>query len=195
MFDPRPPHRRTLPGLGLVAVTLALVAALTGCTSSTPTAPATSATPAPTSAPARTTTPTATVAASPTPTRTSRPTESPSPHTTVSVPPAATETAPAAAHLTVTVTFAQWDATTKAAEVGGYVAGVIDDDAVCTLTLTNGADTVRQAVTAVADVSTTSCGTVSIAGSRLHTGTWTARLTYTSHSGSGTSADVSIDIP
>lgn len=192
------PRRRTVLLLGIAATAAALVATLTGCTSAAPPHPSTTTPPATvetTLTPLPTTAPAETAASSPSPTRTTRPSETATPHSTVPVPPAATATAPTGARLTVTVTFAQWDATAKAVEVGGYVAGVIDGGAVCTLTLTNGTDTVRQAVTGVADVSTTSCGTVSISGSRLHSGTWTARLTYTAHSGSGTSPDVSIDIP
>lgn len=195
MSSPQPPRARVLRTLCAAVPALALVVgALIGCSAGTFPEPGSSSTstitrrgPDPRTAPAAPAQPT------------EHPAEDPSaaaaatPHQSVAASPAPTSSN--GSHLDVTVTFSGWNGTTRTVEVGGYVAGVIDSDAICTLTLTNGATTVRQAVAGVADVSSTSCGTVSVGRAQLRTGTWTAHLAYASRSGSGTSPDVSIEVP
>lgn len=194
-------RRTEPPRCGLVRLTapvlMLTVAGLAGCTADTPAAPASSGSGS-AGASAATTAPPTKRASLPTSTRRAGPpatTPTSTPHSTISAAPSATGSAAAAATLDVTVTFSQWNASAQTVDVGGYTAAVIDSDGVCTLTLTSGADTVRQSVTGVADVSSTSCGTVSVGRAQLHRGMWTGRLAYTSHSGSGTSAPVSIEVP
>jgi hypothetical protein len=87
----------------------------------------------------------------------------------------------------VTVTFAGWNAGAAQVQVGGYVAGVIEDGGTCTLTLTKDGQTVTGRSEAVADASTTACGAVTVPGDQVSDGTWSARLAYESAAHVGTS--------
>jgi hypothetical protein len=94
----------------------------------------------------------------------------------------------------VTVTFAGWNATAGQVQVGGYVAGVVEDGGTCTLTLTKGAQTVTGRAEAVADASTTACGAVTVPGDEVGDGTWSARLAYESAAHVGTSEAWDVEV-
>jgi hypothetical protein len=94
----------------------------------------------------------------------------------------------------VTVTFAGWNADAGEVQVGGYVAGVVEDGGVCTLTLTNGGETVTGRTEAVADASTTACGAVTVPGDDVADGTWSARLAYESAAHVGTSEAWDVEV-
>jgi hypothetical protein len=94
----------------------------------------------------------------------------------------------------VTVTFYGWNATSQVVQVGGYVAGVVEEGGVCTLTLTKGGRSVTGRTDAVADASTTACGAVTVPGDRVSAGTWQAVLSYSSAGHSGTSDAVDVEV-
>jgi hypothetical protein len=97
--------------------------------------------------------------------------------------------------LPVSLTFADWNATTAAVEVDGYLAGIVEDGGTCTLTLTQGGATATAEVPGTADATTTSCGGASVPGAQLAPGTWTAVLTYRSGTSTGTSAPAEVTVP
>ena len=94
----------------------------------------------------------------------------------------------------VTVTFAGWNASAGQVQVGGYVAGIVEDGGACTLTLTKGGQTVTGRSEAVPDASTTACGAVTVPGDEVSDGTWSAVLAYESaaHTGASESWDVEV---
>lgn len=94
----------------------------------------------------------------------------------------------------VTVTFYGWNPTERSVQVGGYVAGVIEDGGVCTLTLTKGGRIVTGRTDAVADASTTACGAVTVPGDQVSAGTWEAVLSYSSDGYTGTSDAVDVEV-
>jgi hypothetical protein len=95
----------------------------------------------------------------------------------------------------VFITYAQWSNDTSAIEVGGYVAGVIEDDGTCTLTLTRGEVVVTGTVAGTPNASSTSCGGLSIPGNQLGTGHWNAVVTYDSSTSHGSSETVDVEVP
>lgn len=104
--------------------------------------------------------------------------------------------APAPAGANVVLVFAEWDAGTQTVDAGGYVSSVVEDGGDCTLTLTRDGDEVSVSVPGVADASTTQCGGLSVAGSELGSGTWSAVLDYQPvDAPSGSSAPVEVIVP
>ena len=97
--------------------------------------------------------------------------------------------------LPISVTFADWNATTAAVEVDGYLAGIVEDGGTCTLTLTSGGRTATAEVPGTADATTTSCGGASVPGTQLAPGTWSAVLTYRSATSTGTSEAAEVTVP
>lgn len=95
----------------------------------------------------------------------------------------------------VFITYAQWSNTTSAVEVGGYVAGVVEDDGTCTLTLTRGEVVVTGTIAGTPDATSTSCGGLTISGDELGTGHWNAVVTYDSPSSHATSEPVDVEVP
>jgi hypothetical protein len=95
----------------------------------------------------------------------------------------------------VVLTYSAWSPGDRAVLAGGYVAGVIEDAGVCTLTLTNGGARVAVKVPAMPDATTTVCANLSVPGNRLSAGTWQATLTYESPAYSGTSAAAPVEVP
>jgi hypothetical protein len=95
----------------------------------------------------------------------------------------------------VRTTFGLWSPESSELLVGGYVEGVVESGGTCTLTVTRGAVGVSAAAEAIPDASTTSCGTLSIAGTALGSGSWTAVLNYESAKFSGTAAPMPIEVP
>jgi hypothetical protein len=109
----------------------------------------------------------------------------------------ATDTRPVVTASTVRVvtTFHDWNVITHEVMVGGYVPGVIEDGGTCTLTLTSGSSTATGRTQAHADASTTTCGAVTVAGSRLAAGTWNAVLSYSSPEHRGAASPVTVQVP
>ena len=93
------------------------------------------------------------------------------------------------------LTFAGWEDDSGAVTVRGYLQGVVEDDGICTLTLTNGERSVTATKSGTSNVTDTSCGNVSIAGSKLSPGSWKAVLSYASSTSSGSSEPVDVDVP
>jgi hypothetical protein len=115
--------------------------------------------------------------------------------TDVAVDPPVTVTPNADGGLPVALTFADWNATTAAVEVDGYLAGLVEDGGTCTLTLTQGGTTVTAEVPGTADAATTSCGGATVPGTDLAPGTWTAVLSYRSDTTTGSSAPAEVTVP
>lgn len=150
-------------------------------------------------APGQTAAPTAGMTAaqaSPTPSAV-RTTPAPPPSVSPSVAPSPASSAPPAASLTtvgVLTTFAGWNSSTSSVDVGGY-ADAVESDGMCTLTLSRASANVVRSQAATVDASTTSCGGFTVAAKDLSSGTWDARLTYSSPRSTGSAAPVSIEVP
>jgi hypothetical protein len=95
----------------------------------------------------------------------------------------------------VITTYSGWVASPAGVEVGAYVAGVAESGGTCTLTLTSGAGSATAEVPAEPDAASTSCPTLTVPGSKLSSGTWSAVVTYESPSISGKSAPVTVVVP
>jgi hypothetical protein len=94
----------------------------------------------------------------------------------------------------VLITWSEWDSAAESVAVGGYAA-VVESRGTCTLTLTKGSSRASTSVPAEADVSSMSCGAVTVPGSDLSPGTWEAVLTYESDGAAGTSEPVEVEVP
>lgn len=95
----------------------------------------------------------------------------------------------------VVLTYSAWSPADRQVLAGGYVTGVIEDGGVCTLTLTRNGATVVVEGAAMADATTTVCGGLSVAGSRLTAGTWQAVLSYASSTHTGASSAAAVEVP
>jgi hypothetical protein len=102
--------------------------------------------------------------------------------------------APGIATVDVVTTYAGWNATSGAVEVGAYAAAV-EAGATCTLTLTQGGASVTAEGPATPDVSTTACGDLAVTRDSLAAGTWQAVVRYESVTSSGVSAPVTVEVP
>ena len=91
------------------------------------------------------------------------------------------------------VTSSGWDPARGVLWVAADVP-VVESDATCTLTATRGADQVGESVAAEPGPRTTTCA-VEIDGTRLSGGDWLVTLSYLSGHHSGTSQDVTINVP
>jgi hypothetical protein len=80
-------------------------------------------------------------------------------------------------------------------EARGYATGVFEDGGTCTLTLTKGSAKVTGISTGIMDVNKTTCGPISIDQSQLTSGNWTAILSYSSSTGSGSSESQTLSVP
>jgi len=94
----------------------------------------------------------------------------------------------------VVLTYSAWIPADREAVAGGFVSGIIEDDGVCTLTLTQGGASVTVEAPAMPDATTTVCGGLAVPGDRLTAGTWQATLTYTSAAHRGTSASAPVEV-
>jgi hypothetical protein len=122
-------------------------------------------------------------------------TEPPSPSSTAPVPKGPSPTlAPKLRRVHVVTTFAGWNATSGAVEVGGY-ANVVEPVGTCTLRLTHGDQVVTRKHTASADATTVACGGLSVPGSALTAGAWQAVLAYSSSKSTGEAAAVTVKVP
>jgi hypothetical protein len=109
--------------------------------------------------------------------------------------PRASSSAPAKREVQVTTTYYGWDDATSAVTSGAFVTGVIEDGGSCTLTLTKAGSHARGTAEGVSDVTTTSCGQISVPGSELTAGTWSGVVVYDSPGAAGRSAAFSVDVP
>lgn len=87
----------------------------------------------------------------------------------------------------VTPQIVSYGQTNTAVEVSARVPGIFEDSGTCTLTLTKGSVTVTQNKQASPNVSEMSCGFISISRSKLSSGSWSAKVTYTSSKAHGAS--------
>jgi hypothetical protein len=94
----------------------------------------------------------------------------------------------------VVTTFAGWNATSGAVEVGGY-ATVVEPVGTCTLRLTRGDQVVTVKHTASADATTVACGGFSVPRKELTAGQWQAVLAYASPRSAGAAATVTVKVP
>ena len=108
--------------------------------------------------------------------------------------PAESTTTPQPRRVQVVTTFAGWNATSGAVEVGGY-ATVVERAGTCTLRLIHGDQVVTREHTANADATTVACGGFSVPGSALTAGDWQAVLVYTSSASTGQAAAVTVKVP
>lgn len=128
--------------------------------------------------------------------------DSPPPTTSSSTPSATSPTsprptpvpAPKPKRVNVTTTFAGWNTTSAAVEVGGY-ATVVEAAGTCTLRLIQGAKVVTREHAATADATTVACGGFSVPRTELAAGQWQAVLAYTSSKSTGKAAAVAIKVP
>jgi hypothetical protein len=132
------------------------------------------------------------------------PTVSPEPETAAPQPSAVSTSTPSPDQgaddesrppVDVIITVARWSEESSRVEIGGYVAGLVEEGGSCTATLTLGHRTVVVSGEAFADVSTTSCGDLVVTADQISTGAWSAVLSYGSTTHSGSSAHVSIGVP
>jgi hypothetical protein len=98
------------------------------------------------------------------------------------------------ARVAVVTTFAGWNATSRAIEVGGY-ATVVEPVGTCTLRLTHSDQVVTRKLTATADATTVACGGLSVPGGDLTAGEWHAVLAYSSSRSAGEAAAVTVKVP
>jgi hypothetical protein len=118
----------------------------------------------------------------------------PTPNPTVQSTAARTTAAPNTKQVRVVTTFAGWNATTRAVEVGGY-AIVVEPVGTCTLRLVHGDQVVTRQQTAIANATTIACGGFSVPGSALTAGQWQAELAYTSSKSMGKATTVIVKVP
>ena len=95
----------------------------------------------------------------------------------------------------VFLTGAEWDADEQGVVVRGYLEDVVEDDGVCTLTLTAGGTTRTAERNGTSNVTSTSCGALTVPGAELSPGAWTAVVTYRSSTSRGTSDPVEVAVP
>ncbi|GAA4628993.1 hypothetical protein GCM10023113_35860 [Cellulomonas oligotrophica] len=129
-----------------------------------------------------------------TPTAVPEPTAAPEPEPEDPAQPTPATPGDAASVLDVVVTFSGWNDLSGAVEVGAYVP-VVEDDGTCTLTLTGGSGTPTATSDGIPDASSTSCGSLTLPGSAVPSGTWTATVTYASSTSTGSSDPVTVEVP
>ena len=106
------------------------------------------------------------------------------------------EPAPTAGgEVTVVITQAGWGTSGNAAEVSGFVSGVIEDGGTCRVAMTHDGETVTAEREALADATTTACGAIEIGDLEMASGWWDAVLSYESPTSSGQSEPVAVLVP
>jgi hypothetical protein len=95
----------------------------------------------------------------------------------------------------VSLTYTGYDASAAAVVAGGYAAGVVEEDATCTLVLRRDGVELRGESLGTPNVTTTDCGEVRVGGDALTPGTWEAVLSYTSDTSVGESAADEVVVP
>jgi hypothetical protein len=189
--------RRSRRGPALVLVTLLLAAgAFVLWTRSGDTAPAAAGTPSATT-PASTQSAAVPTSTAPVPdTAEDEPeedvVEAPSPPTAA---PEDDEDAGGLAAVAVSLSYTGYDAAAAAVVAGGYAAGVVEEDATCTLVLRREGVELRGESLGTPNAATTDCGEVRVGGDALTSGTWEAVLSYTSDTSVGESAVDAVVVP
>ena len=123
----------------------------------------------------------------------STPVTSAGPSTTApSTPPSSTRPV---GRVGIHLSFYDWSATQQVAEVGANVEGKVIRDGSCTLTLRLGSVVRTASRRAIITPSSTSCGVLSIPGSKLGPGDWTAVVSFTAPTARGSSDPVTITVP
>lgn len=97
--------------------------------------------------------------------------------------------------VSVVVAYSGWDPAGSVAEATVYVDGVVESNGTCTMTLTGASGSAAGQARAIADATTTSCGTIQIPSSALGAGSWTGVVTYDSGTAAGSSAPFTIEVP
>ena len=95
----------------------------------------------------------------------------------------------------VSLSYTGYDATAAAVVAGGYAAGVVEEDATCTLVLRREGVELRGESLGTGNATTTDCGEVRVGGAALTSGTWEAVLSYTSDTSVGESAAGEVVVP
>ena len=95
----------------------------------------------------------------------------------------------------VSLSYTGFDASAAAVVAGGYAAGVVEEDATCTLVLRRDGVELRGESLGTPNVTTTDCGEVRVGGDALTSGTWEAVLSYTSDTSVGESAAGDVVVP
>lgn len=173
------------------AVTIALaLGGVSACTAGT--SPQPTADPVPSVTTSRAATPDPVVSATVAPVG---PTATPAPQQSTSVAPSPRSTPEhSGAAAVVTVTTSGWDATAHQLWVSGFVP-TPEEGGTCTLTVSKGTQSVVARSAATADATTTTCGSVTIDGTRLSPGAWSAVLAYQSPTRAGAAGPVTIEVP
>lgn len=80
--------------------------------------------------------------------------------------------------------------------MSGFVQAVEEDGGLCTFTLTpaGGGEPVSVSTSGVANVGTTSCGTVQVPVAKLSPGVWSAQLIYESDAGIAASQSLEVQV-
>ena len=99
------------------------------------------------------------------------------------------------APVAVSLSYTGYDAAAAAVVAGGYAAGVVEEDATCTLVLRRDGVELRGESLGTPNATTTDCGEVRVGGNALTSGTWEAVLSYTSDTSVGESAAGEVVVP
>lgn len=106
-----------------------------------------------------------------------------------------TSSAPNGAGLTEVrpeITYAEVSASNSSIEVSSYVPGIIESDGLCTFRVSAGTTEVTLVQPALADATTTSCGSATILLDGATAGTWTVVVEYRSPASSGASLPMTV---
>jgi hypothetical protein len=95
----------------------------------------------------------------------------------------------------ISIVYSEWNATSRAVEIGGFLGGVVESDGTCTVTLTQGSTSVDASLPGTPDATSTSCAGLAVPGTELAPGPWTAVLTYESSTSRGESRTVEVQVP
>ena len=120
--------------------------------------------------------------------------EAPS-RTTATAAPEPEEDAAELAAVAVSLSYTGYDAAAGAVVAGGYAAGVVEEDATCTLVLRRDGVELRGESLGTPNVTTTDCGEVRVGGDALTSGSWEAVLSYTSATSVGESSAGEVVVP
>ncbi|MDN4477878.1 hypothetical protein QQX10_06355 [Demequina sp. SYSU T00039] len=187
-----PRARRTLIAAASAA---ALGAVLSGCTSTAGTEA--SASPTAEASGTGTAAPSEPSAGATSADASSTPEPTPTVDAVASDPPATTPTpAPGESRAQVTVTVTSWGVSNGLFSAGAVVEGVVEDGALCFMTMTKGDRTVTANGQSARSAASSSCGDGLIVDlDDLSSGTWALTIAFRSDTAEGTSAPQEVDIP
>jgi hypothetical protein len=111
--------------------------------------------------------------------------------------PVGTDAAPSTSggSVAVVVTYSSWDDSAERIEVGGFISGVVESSGTCRLTVTREDKTAIAEAAAEPDASTMACGALTVDGSELSPGKWSAVLSYQSATSTGAAEAVTVEVP